>query len=70
MQSTLETSLQQQHDQIQHVLGNAQRTTDHLVAGNKNLDKATRRGVEFRNFMLFFFLLLASILLFLHYYDQ
>lgn len=44
-------------------------TTDTIRAGNTVLAKATRHGVEFRHFMLLFFLLLAFILLFLHYYE-
>ena len=70
LQSTLEHHVVSQYQEMQRLHDEAVGTTDTVRSGNAVLAKATQRGVEFRNFMLFFFLLLSLILLFLHYYES
>jgi hypothetical protein len=69
LQTQLEAHLNAQFNEINYLHDEAIQTTDKVLKGNEILRKATASGVEYRNFMLLFFLLLAFILWFLHWYE-
>jgi syntaxin 18 len=69
LQSTLESHVVAQSEEISRLHDESIRTTETVRSGNQQLKKVTQAGVEFRNFMIFFMLILSFTLLFLHWYD-
>lgn len=70
MQNTITQHVLSQHEDILRMHDESVDTTHTVSKGNVVLAKATQTGVDFRNFMLMFFLLLSFVLLFLHWYDE
>jgi syntaxin 18 len=63
----LADNLMKQKDNIHQISKQAIDARKSVLRGNKELVKASRRGVDFRIFVLLFLLLLSFTLLFLHW---
>lgn len=69
LQGQLEMYVSSQAENVDRLYKESEETTDKVLRGNFILHRLSQKGMAYRNYMIFFFLVMSFVLLFLHWYD-